>query len=178
LTNEHEAQKIQKRKNLEHYQTRRLFGITILYSVDAFFSWNVPYEGMSAHSRIESPCQQKKAFCINCHSEFMMVRPAIKEVIVTKHFARDLKHKEVDSIVNDILDCSNLEFIELHKFEENIDGNLIFRAKKGQTHFVYFVDKKMRIIFLRAFNNFTEYKKFLDDRKGMKRIIGEALNLA
>ena len=108
-----------------------------------------------------------------------MVRPAIREVIVTKHFARDLKGKEeVSSIVKDILDCSNLEFIELHKFEENIDGNLIFRAKKGRTHFVYIVDKKMKIIFLRAFNNFTKYKKFLDDRKSMKRILEEALNLA
>jgi len=139
----------------------------------------VPYEGMSVRFRIENPCQRKKAFCINCHSEFTMVRPAIREVIVTKHFARDLKGKEeVSSIVKDILDCSNLEFIELHKFEENIDGNLIFRAKKGRTHFVYVVDKKMRIIFLRAFNNFTKYKKFLDDRKSMKRILEEALNLA
>lgn len=108
-----------------------------------------------------------------------MIRPSIKEVVVTKHFARDLKGKEeVSSIVKDILDCSNLEFTELHKFEENIDGNLIFRAKKRQTHFVYFVDKKMRIIFLRAFKNFTEYKRFLDDRRRMRRILEETSNIA
>jgi hypothetical protein len=177
LTSEHEVQD-SKTKGFGTLSNRVIAGTTILYGVGGFFSWNVPYEGMSARFKIENPCQQKKAFCINCHSEFIMVRPAIKEVIVTKHFARDLKDKEADSLVKDILDCSNLEFIELHKFEENIDGNLIFRAKKGQTHFVYFVDKKMRIIFLRAFKNFTEYKKFLDDRKGMKRIIEEALNLA
>jgi mRNA-degrading endonuclease RelE of RelBE toxin-antitoxin system len=134
---------------------------------------------MSARFIIESPCEQKKTFCVNCHSEFTKIRPLIKEVIVTKHFVRDLKDKEeADSIVKGILDCSNLEFSELHKFEENIYGNLIFRAKKGNVHFVYFVDKKRRIIFLRAFDNFTEYKKFLDDRKSIRRILEETVNLA
>jgi hypothetical protein len=133
---------------------------------------------MSARFSIENPCQQKKAFCINCHGEFKTIRPLIKEVIVTKHFVRDLKNKEeADSVVKDILDCSNLEFTEMHKFEEHIGGNLVFRAKKGQTHFVYFVDKRMRIIFLRAFKNFNEYKKFLDDRRRMRRMIEEASRL-
>ena len=102
----------------------------------------------------------------------MAIRPSVKAVAVSKHFARDLKNQEeMNSIVKDVLDCSNLEFSELHKFEENIDGNLIFRAKKGGTHIVYGVDKKMRIVFLRAFKNFSEYKKFLDDKKQIRKIL-------
>ena len=134
---------------------------------------------MSARFIIENSCEQKKTFCVNCHNEFAKIRPFIKEVIVTKHFARDLKNKEeANLIVKGILDCSNLEFSELHRFEENIDGNLIFRAKKGNVHFVYFVDKKRRMVFLRAFDNFTEYKKFLDDRKSIRRMLEETSNLA
>ena len=101
-----------------------------------------------------------------------MIRPSIKGIVVSRHFARDLKNeKEMNSIIKDILGCSDLEFTELHKFEENIDGNLVFRAKKGGIHIVYCVDKKMRIIFLRAFKNYSEYKRFLEDRKEIEKMI-------
>jgi hypothetical protein len=73
--------------------------------------------------------------------------------------------------VKDVLDCSNVNFSELHKFEENIDGNLVFRAKKNGVHIVYCVDKRMKIIFLRAFRNYNEYEKFLEDRKEIERMI-------
>ena len=89
----------------------------------------------------------------------MTIRPSLKTLVISRHFTRDLKDKEqIDSIVNGILDCS-VGFNELHKFEEDIDGNLVFRAKKENMHIVYCVDKKMRIIFLRAFKNYNEYKK-------------------
>jgi mRNA-degrading endonuclease RelE of RelBE toxin-antitoxin system len=102
----------------------------------------------------------------------MAIRPSLKILVISRHFIRDLKGKEeVDSIVNGVLDCSNVDFNELHKFEEDIDGNLIFRAKKGDIHIVYCVDKKMRIIFLRAFRNFSEYGRFLEDKKEIKRMI-------
>jgi mRNA-degrading endonuclease RelE of RelBE toxin-antitoxin system len=127
---------------------------------------------MSADIKLENPCVSKKNFCINCHSHFMNIRPWIKTLVISKHFIRDLKDKEeVDSIVNGVLDCSNADFNELHKFEEDIDGNLVFRAKKEGTHIVYCVDKKMRIIFLRAFRNYSEYGKFLEDRKEIKKMI-------
>ena len=114
----------------------------------------------------------KKDFCINCHSHFVAIRPSIKTLVISRHFIRDLKDKEeVDSIVSGVLDCSNADFNELHKFEENIDGNLIFRAKKGSIHIVYCVDKKMRIIFLRAFKNYSDYGKFLEDKKESKKMI-------
>ncbi len=104
----------------------------------------------------------------------MAVRPLIKSVIVSKHFLRDLKDKEkVYSIVNEILDCSHMEFNELHKFEENVNDALFFRAKKDDLHIVYCVDKKLRIVFLRAIRNFTEYKKFLDDKKALRKIVEE-----
>jgi hypothetical protein len=125
---------------------------------------------------IANPCTGKKTLhCINCHSHFMAVRPLVKVIVVSRHFVRDLKNpEERDSIIRDILDCSDLGFTELHKFEENIDGNLIFRAKKEGKHIVYGVDKKMRIVFLRVFRNYGEYKKFLEDRPGIKRMLEHA----
>jgi hypothetical protein len=73
--------------------------------------------------------------------------------------------------VKDVLDCSGADFYELHKFEEHIDGNMIFRAKKEGMHIVYCVDRNMRIIFLRAFRNFKDYKRFLDDKKEIHNLI-------
>jgi tRNA-dihydrouridine synthase len=120
-------------------------------------------------------CVEKKDFCINCNSEFMMVRPLVRQVAVFRHFVRDLKNnEEMNSIIKDVLDCSHLEFAELHKFEENLNGNLIFRAKKEDLHIVYCVDKKLRIVFLRAIRNFAEYKKFLEDKKEISRMISSA----
>jgi len=102
----------------------------------------------------------------------MTVRPSIKSIIVSRHFVKDLKNeKEMNSIIKEVLDCSDLGFTELHKFEENIDGNLVFRAKKERLHIVYCVDKKMRIIFLRAFRNYNEYARFLEDKKEIKKMI-------
>jgi hypothetical protein len=125
--------------------------------------------------RLDNPCAVRKDFCINCHNHFMTVRPFIKGVIVSKHFVRDLKdEEEMNSIINNVLDCVHLEFDELHKFEENIDGNLIFRAKKRDMHIVYCVDRMMRIIFLRAIKNYTEYRKFLDDKKEIKKMVAQA----
>jgi mRNA-degrading endonuclease RelE of RelBE toxin-antitoxin system len=125
-------------------------------------------------TKLENPCLIKKEFCINCHSHFMTVRPLIKAVVVSKHFMRDFKDEdEARSVMEDILDCSRTGFIELHKFEEDIDGNLVFRAKKGGAHIVYSVDKEMRIIFLRAFRNYNEYDRFLDDKKGIRKMMAK-----
>ena len=121
---------------------------------------------------INNVCEERKNFCINCNSHFMSVRPLLKNVVVTKHFKRDLKDEEkINSLIKDILDCSHLEFNELHKFEENVNGNLIFIAKKENLHIVYCVDKKMNIIFLRAIRNFDDYKKFLENKKDLNKII-------
>jgi mRNA-degrading endonuclease RelE of RelBE toxin-antitoxin system len=130
-------------------------------------------KNMEDNMEIRNPCSERRSFCVNCRSEFMLVRPSIKKFVISKHFVRDLKSQEkVNSIVRDVLDCSHLEFTELHKFEENMNGNLVFRAKKGDTHIVYCVDRtKMKIIFLRAIKNFTEYKRFLDNKKEIKKMI-------
>jgi len=127
---------------------------------------------MDLNIKVDNPCIDRKDFCINCNSHFMKVRPSIKTIAVSKRFIRDLKDREqADSIIKNILDCSHLEFHELHKFEKNIDGNLIFRAKKEKTHIVYGVDKRMRIVFLRAIKNFAQYKKFLKDKREIMRMI-------
>jgi mRNA-degrading endonuclease RelE of RelBE toxin-antitoxin system len=121
---------------------------------------------------LEDPCVTKRDFCINCNSHFMAMRPLVKSAIVSKHFTKDLKNEdEAESIVRDVLDCSNIDYNELHKFEENISGNLVFRAKKEGVHVVYCIDKRMRIIFLRAFKNYSEYKRFLEDRKEIRKMI-------
>jgi hypothetical protein len=125
--------------------------------------------------KLENPCLVKKDSCINCHSHFTAVRPLIKAVVVSKHFARDFKDEdEAGSMIDAILDCSNVGFNELHKFEENICGNLVFRAKKGGMHIVYGVDKDMQIIFLRAFRNYGEYGKFLNDKKEIRKLMAKS----
>ena len=129
---------------------------------------------MVVRTELSNACATKKNFCRNCNSEFAAIRPSIKEVIISKHFMRDFKDKNrMSAVINGILDCSSLEFSELHKFEGRIDGTLIFRAKKDDLHMLYCVDKKMRIVFLRAIGNFTEYKRFLDDKKELRRIVEE-----
>lgn len=122
--------------------------------------------------KLKNPCGVKKHHCVNCHSHFMAVRPNICGVVVTKRFFKDLKNEEkAKEIVRDILDCSNTDFYELHKFEEHVAGCMVFRAKKEGMHIVYCVDKNMRIIFMRVFKNFKDYKKFLDDKKELTKAI-------
>ena len=130
---------------------------------------------MAINMKVINPCDERTGFCINCNSHFKTVRPSIKTVAVSKRFVRDLKNREMEnSIIKNILDCSHLEFHELHKFEKNIAGNLIFRAKKEKTHIVYGIDKRMRIVFLRAIKNFTQYKRFLEDKREILRMIASA----
>jgi hypothetical protein len=38
-------------------------------------------------------------------------------------------------------------------------------------HLVYCVDKQMRIIFLRAFKNYSEYSKFLEDKREVMKVL-------
>ncbi len=105
----------------------------------------------------------------------MKIRSSIKSVAISKRFLRDLKDEEkVASIIKDVVGCSHLEFHELHKFERNVDGNLIFRAKKENLHIVYGVDKRLRIVFLRAMKNFSEYKNLLRSSKEILKIMHSA----
>ena len=124
---------------------------------------------------IDNPCLERKDFCLNCSSHFRTIRPSIRGIAISRHFLRDLKdEEELKSIIEDVLDCSGLEFHELHKFERNIDGNLIFRAKKERLHIVYCVDKELRIIFLRAMRNFAQYKRFLENKREILRMLSRA----
>jgi mRNA-degrading endonuclease RelE of RelBE toxin-antitoxin system len=105
----------------------------------------------------------------------MTVRPRIKSVVVAEHFFKDSKDEEkAKSIVRDVLNCSNVDFNELHKLEEHVDGNMIFRAKKEGMHIVYCVDKNMRIVFLRVFKNYREYGRFLENKKEIVNMIMRA----
>ena len=112
---------------------------------------------MEPYLELDNPCVRKSDFCRNCSSHFMTIRPLIKKAVVHRRFFRDLgkDREKVDSVVTMILDCENLEFHELHKFEKNVAGNLVFRAKQERIHFVYCVNKKKveTLLFLRAINN-------------------------
>jgi hypothetical protein len=117
-------------------------------------------------------CAEEKDFCVNCHSHFLALRPYITGVVVTKRFLKDLRETgESEAIVDEVLDCSETSFTELHKFEEKVDGNLVFRAKKEGKHFVYCVDKNKRLVFLRAFRNFKEYERFLEDKRAISNLV-------
>jgi mRNA-degrading endonuclease RelE of RelBE toxin-antitoxin system len=102
----------------------------------------------------------------------MAVRPHITSVVVLKRFLKDLKDGEkANALVRDVLDCSNADFNELHKFEEHVAGCMIFRAKKDGMHIVYCVDKSMRLIFMRVFKNFKQYEKFLESKREINKLI-------
>jgi len=128
--------------------------------------------GSNFDVELKNPCGEQKDQCLNCHSHFMAVRPHIQGVVVTRRFFKDLRDEEkAKAIVRDVLDCSNADFYELHKFEKHVDGCMVFRAKTEGMHIVYCVDKNMRIIFMRVFENFKEYEKFLDDKKEISKLI-------
>lgn len=103
----------------------------------------------------------------------MAIRSLIKNVVVSKHFIKDLRDEvERQSIIKDVLDCSHLSFNELHKFEKHVNGNLVFRAKKGSLHIVYCVNKKKHtIFFLRAIKHYSEYSRFLENKRRIKHLI-------
>jgi len=130
--------------------------------------------GVDSNFSVEpgNPCVEQKDHCLNCHSHFMAVRPHITSVVVLKRFLKDLKDGEkANALVRDVLDCSNADFNELHKFEEHVAGCMIFRAKKDGMHIVYCVDKSMRLIFMRVFKNFKQYEKFLESKREINKLI-------
>ena len=104
------------------------------------------------------------------HSYFHELKPLIKEVLITKHFQKTAPDFDIQKVV----DSRHEFFTHLHKFEETIEGNHIFRALEKKTHLVYVVDTNHRLIFLSGFSNFKEYKKFLEDKKRILDMIREA----
>ncbi len=107
--------------------------------------------------------------CENCSNHFMKLRDSIKEVIMTHHFRKDMP----DFNPAIITDAEQAVRSRLHKFEEMLNGDYIFRAIVNHIHIVYAVDSKHRLIFLRAFKNFNSYEKFLADKKGIKQMISK-----
>jgi hypothetical protein len=111
-------------------------------------------------------CNKTEA-CANCHDHYQQLRPLVKEIVVTKQFHRDVP----DFDINAVVDCKHAYFTHLHKFEETIDGNHVFRALKDKVHVVYCIDRQNRLLFLRAFHNFSLYRKFLNDKKEILAIL-------
>ena len=103
---------------------------------------------------MELDCKNKTERCLNCSNHFSLLRPKIKEIVISRHFKKDFLDYEI--AVKDILDCNHSNFTELHKFEEHVEGNKLFRAKNNKFHIVYAVDNKDRIIFF-----WTRMRKFI-----------------
>ena len=111
----------------------------------------------------------------NCHSHFKNLRPSLSDYKISKHLTRDIENYQ--EFIDKILSCEATCSSELHKFEEKIDHFSIFRAKIDGVHLVYAIDDSKKILFLRAFKNFTHYGKFLEDKKAIKKLV-ESLNSA
>ena len=118
---------------------------------------------------MKNSCTVKRDFCKNCHNHYAQLRPSLKGVLVSSRFEKETQGQ---TVIDDILGCDNINYTELHKFEKHVDGTPVFRAKIDGVHIVYAIDKGRKLIlFLRTFDNFTRYKKFLEDDREIKRMI-------
>ncbi len=90
---------------------------------------------------------------------FEEIKPKIKGYEITKHFKRDLKGAALPCVM-DILNSKDYSE-ELHKFEFKKENKLYFRAKINKIHILYCFDNE-KILFLRAFKDFNNYRKFLE----------------
>lgn len=91
----------------------------------------------------------------------------INEIILTKRFKKDAPNFKAENVIS----CEHLHFTKLHKFEKHVGELQIFRALINGIHYLYAIDKKFRVIFLRAFKNFKEYGKFLEsDREILREV--------
>jgi hypothetical protein len=115
-------------------------------------------------------CKSKTVRCINCNEHFQRLKPLILEVALSKNFHRDAPGFDVSPI----LGCDHDKAKRLHKFEFSVDGSYVFRAILKNTHVVYAVDAKNRLIFLRAFGNFKDYSRFLKERKNVAKMIQDS----
>jgi hypothetical protein len=115
-------------------------------------------------------CKAKTARCVNCNDHFQRLKPMITEVVLSKSFIRDAPGIDVSPVV----DCEHDKAKRLHRFEFSVDGSYVFRAVIKNTHVVYSVDAKNRLIFLRAFGNSRDYSRFLSDRKGIAHMIRDS----
>jgi len=96
---------------------------------------------------------------------FEQFRGSINDIFYTKHFRREAPLFDAEIILKS-------EFkTHLHKYEENIEGNHIFRALIEKKHYVYAIDKNNNLIMLRVIHNFKEYKKYLENKKEIEKEI-------
>ena len=91
----------------------------------------------------------------------------IKKVVITNRFKKDAPDFDISLIT----DSQHEHFTRLHKFEKHVKGNNIFRAVKDEIHYVYAIDKNLRLIFLRVFKNFKKYEKYLSSEREMEKEI-------
>jgi hypothetical protein len=125
---------------------------------------------MTSESNTAGICPSMTYRCVNCRSHYQNARQKIREVVISSHFQRDAPDFNPEIIT----DCQHQNSSILHKYEEAIEGNAIYRALSKGRHIVYALDKKNRLILLRAFRSFKEYEKFLNNKKQILEIIQTA----
>jgi len=111
---------------------------------------------------LPNPCEHKADRCLNCSSHFYTVRPSLEEAVVTPAFRKGVPDHE--DVLADILDCTRMHYHEMHKYERHVGGFTVFRAKRDRVHYVYAIAGS-RLILLRAFGNYQEYRAYLEDDK-------------
>lgn len=122
---------------------------------------------MKNFSRFEFKCPTNVERCANCNKLFKKLRPQVKEIRISKRFIRDYPNLNIQPVI----ECDYRHSKKLHKFEFSIDGHHVFRALIGKTHLIYAIDKDLRLIFLRAFDNMAVYNKFLKEKKKLATMI-------
>ncbi|MFO7990737.1 MAG: hypothetical protein R6U61_00400 [Thermoplasmata archaeon] len=122
-------------------------------------------------------CSIERDFCRNCNNHYQHIRPSIVGVYVSNTFSKDVgDEKRSAGIIENVMQCSHMQFTELHKFEKHVDGFPVFRAKIDGDHIVYCIDTdKKVIIFLRYFHNYSRYKRFLEDDREILKTISRSL---
>jgi len=106
--------------------------------------------------------------CGGFNSHFKQLNPLIEDYKVSKHFSKDIKNS--DEIIKNIISCEHACFSELHKFEKKLGDLTLFRAKINRVHIVYAINSKKVLMFLRAFKNFGDYTRFLENNKEIKTL--------
>ncbi len=107
--------------------------------------------------------------CRDFNSHFGQLQPSIEGYKTSKHLVHDIKNPK--EIIEKILSCEHTCSSELHKFEKKIGDFSVFRAKINRVHIVYAIDSKKMVFFLRAFKNFGDYTRFLEDDKEIENMI-------
>lgn len=118
---------------------------------------------------MESKCPNDPVRCVNCSDHFRRLRDSVKEVRATKRFLRDAPGFDERAL----LSCEHRHFKRLHRYEGRAGEGHLFRAIQKHVHILYAIEGG-RLILLRAFRKYSDYSRYLQDKKAISRDLGQA----